>query len=172
MIARWVMYASVTTLLAVAGPQAPVGDGRLPINISAYFAGSWSGTGTFASGKPISSDVTFEPILDGEALLMRGKERSPNRFAYVALWSVDTSSGKPVVQLTSNLGSGARLFRSDGWNGGTLVVQSVPELRSYFALERFTFDRLTERTYVATYSFSRDSGATWKVGDRQTFNKV
>jgi hypothetical protein len=103
--------------------------------------------------------------------VVRQKERPPNTFEFVALWSMDSISEDVVMLLASNHYSGARIFRSHGWQDGTIVFQSVPELRALWALERFTFERESTTTFHATYEFSRDNGKTWQVGDRQTFTK-
>lgn len=140
--------------------------------ILAYFAGNWHGSGTFATGKPIASDMSFVPDLENQGLLVRAKERPPNTFQYIALWSTDSASGDVVMMLASNHQSGARLFRSGGWQNGTIAFQSVPALRATWALERFTFTRKTEASFAATYEFSLDNGVSWKLGDSQTFTRT
>lgn len=68
--------------------------------------------------------------------------------------------------------SGAQLFRSNssGWQNGKIVFQSMPELKDTFALERFTFERQSNNSFLATYEMSRD-GKTWRIGDTQTFTR-
>ena len=50
-----------------------------------------------------------------------------------------------------------RLWRKDipqprmaRWHDGTIVFQSVPELRALWALERFTFERESTATFMAS----------------------
>jgi len=143
----------------------------LPPDIVNYFNGDWAGKGKFTSGKDIESAFSFVPDLEGQCIVVRQKEMPPNTFEFVALWSVDSISKDVVMLLASNHDSGARIFRSHGWQGGTIVFQSVPELRALWALERFTYERESTTTFHATYEFSRDNGKTWQVGDRQTFTK-
>jgi hypothetical protein len=52
-----------------------------------------------------------------------------------------------------------------------LFFRASLELRALWALERFTFERESTRTFRATCEFSGDNGKTWQVGDRQTFTK-
>ena len=68
--------------------------------------------------------------------------------------------------------SGAQLFRAggDGWQNGKIVFQSTPELKDTFAFERFTFERKSNDSFLATYEMSRD-GKSWRVGDSQTFTR-
>ncbi len=148
------------------------GKGSVSAELMNYFAGNWTGKGRFASsGKELESDLSFTPELENQALVVREKERSPNTFQFIAFWSVDSASGQPVMLLVSNHDSGARLFRSDGWHDSKIVFQSVPELHASFALERFTFERVSSTQFQGTYDMSFDNGKTWRVGDHQTFTR-
>lgn len=73
--------------------------------------------------------------------------------------------------MASNHNGGARVFRSQGWSDDKIVFQSVPELRAFFSLERFTFEKKSNTKFDSIYEMSFDNGKTWKVGDRQEFNK-
>jgi len=155
--------------VAQAAAEKPV----LPQSISSYFAGRWNGEGRFVrSGKALQSTFEFEPRLGGEGMIVHHVEKQPATFAYDAILSVDSLSGELVMLMASNHKGGARLFRSAGWNGDTLVFQSVPELRSSFALERITFVREAATRFKATYEMSMDKGATWRAGDEQVFTKA
>lgn len=136
-----------------------------------YFNGEWAGKGKFTTGKDIESGFSFVPDLEGQCLVVRQKEKPPNTFEFIALWSMDSVSNDVVMLLASNHSSAARIFPSHGWQDGKIVFQNVPELRALWALERFTFARESTAIFHATYEFSRDNGKTWHVGDRQTFTK-
>jgi hypothetical protein len=101
-------------------------EALLPPDIVNYFNGDWAGKGKFTSGKDIESDFSFVPDLEGQCIVVRQKERPPNTFEFVALWSMDSISKDVVMLLASNHGSDARIFRSHGWQDGTIVFQSVP----------------------------------------------
>jgi hypothetical protein len=143
----------------------------LPPDMVSYFNGNWAGKGKFSTGKDVRSDVSFVPDLEAQCIVVRQKEKPPNTFEFIALWSMDSVSKDIVMLLASNHNSGARIFRSHGWRDGTIVFQSVAELRALWAFERFTFERETATTFHAIYEFSTDNGKTWQVGDRQTFTK-
>lgn len=153
---------------AIAETPAPPST-DVPAEIAGYFAGDWSGKGAFASGKPLESRFRFQPILDGKVLELRHDEAAPATFAYAGLISVDAATGKPVMLLTPNRGGG-RLMRSAGWQDDRLVFEADPALRAAFALERITFVRLGPCRFEASYEMSKD-GATWRLGDKQTFAK-
>ena len=161
-------------VLAAMGTARPQTQPKPAISaaILAYFGGNWHGSGSFATGKPIASDMSFVPDLESQCLLVRAKERPPNTFQYIALWSTDSTSGNVVMMLASNHQSGGRLFRSSGWQNGPIAFQSVPALRATWALERFTFTRKTDSSFEATYEFSLDDGVSWKLGDRETFTRT
>lgn len=143
----------------------------LPPELLAYFDGDWKGQGHFRNGKELRSELSFTSILEDQAILVRHKEESPHTFQFVALLTMDSGSGNPVLLLASNHESGGRLFRSRGWHDGKVVFESVPELRASFALERLTFERETDNSFGSTYEFSADGGKSWRVGDHQRFEK-
>ena len=158
---------------ASQGNSGSAQGGSLPPGLISYFAGNWSGKGKFASsGKDLESDFSFVPDPETQSLLVRQKEKPPNTFRFVALWSIDSVSGQPVMLLVSNHDSGGRMFRSTGWNDGKIIFQSGPELHASFALERFTFERESTTVFHTTYEMSFDQGKNWTVGDHQTFTKA
>lgn len=83
----------------------------LPPDIVNYFNGNWAGKGKFTSGKDIESDFSFVPDLEGQCIVVRQRERPPNTFEFVALWSMDSISKDVVMLLASNHDSGARIFK-------------------------------------------------------------
>jgi len=162
------LNSAKTNPAAAAAPQRPV----LPSSISGYFAGHWSGSGTFVrTGKPVHSHYDFEPGLGGEDMVVHHREEAPATFAYDGLLSVDSRTGEIVLLMAANLKGGARLFKSNGWAKDKLVFQSAPQLKAWFALERFTFWREAPNRFRATYEMSVDDGLTWHVGDQQIFTK-
>lgn len=144
---------------------------RFPTELLEYFKGEWSGTGKFtASGKDVASDFSFVADMENQTLIVHEKERAPNTYHFIALWSIDSANGNLVMLFANN--SGAELFRSDSasWQNDKIVFQSAPELKAAFAFERFTFERKSDNTFLATYEMSRD-GKTWRTGDTQMFTR-
>src|SRR5580700_12150508 len=94
---------------------------RLPPDMVNYVNGEWAGKGKFTNGKDIESDFSFVHDLEGQCIVVRQKEKPPNTFEFIALWSMDSVSEDVVMLLTSNHNSGARIFRSHGWQDGTIV---------------------------------------------------
>ena len=144
---------------------------HFPPELLEYFKGDWSGAGKFAkSGRVVESDFSFVADAKNECLIVRQKERAPNTFQYLALWSFDPANNNLVMLSTGN--SGAELLRSvsSGWQDGKLVFQSAPELKDPSGFERFTFERKSKDSFTATYEMSSD-GQTWRIGDIQTFTR-
>jgi hypothetical protein len=142
----------------------------LPADVRDYFEGNWTGSGQFSNGKPLSSTFSFEEALDGEALFVRHAEKEPHKFAYMGMWTVDTAKGDIVMMLAGNLKGGARLFRSQGWEGDTLTFMPDKNLQTWWAMEKIVFTRESPTRFKAKYQMSRD-GANWRGGDEQTFTK-
>jgi len=140
--------------------------------VSDFLTGHWVGSGQFTrTGAPVASTFRFSKILGAEALAVEHAEIEPNSFAYAGVISMDTVSGDIVLLLASNKGGGGRLMRSRGWTGETMAFEAAPELHAWFARERVTFERLGPDSFKTTYEMSRDAGATWRVGDIQTFQR-
>ncbi|MFJ6025420.1 hypothetical protein ACIQC9_12590 [Brevundimonas sp. NPDC092305] len=156
-----------------AATQPPAPRPTLSADISSYFEGRWAGSGTFTrSGKPLTSVFEFTTALGGEALQVRHQEDPPLIFGYLGLISIDSVSHDVVLLLAGNQSGGARLMRSKGWTGDTLIFESGAGLRVWFARERITFQRLDADHFRATYEMSADDGLTWRSGDVQTFSRV
>jgi hypothetical protein len=171
------LFALVATL-AFSAPKSPAlpspqtARGFLPPDLVDYFAGTWTGKGAFVqSGKELASDYSFVPDIESQCLLVHQKEHPPNDFTFVALWSVEASSGQLVMLLVSNHEHGASVLRGGGWQDGKLIFQTVPESLSVRSLERFTYLRDSATAFHTTYEWSKDGGKTWNVGDRQSFTK-
>ncbi len=138
----------------------------------AYFAGNWTGSGAFVkSGKPLASDYSFVPDVENQCLVVHQKEKPPNDFEFVALWSVNSDTGELVMLLVSNHEGGASVLRG-GWQDGKLSFETAPGGPKDLGRERFTFYRDSATAFHTMYEWSRDGGTTWAVGDRQSFKKL
>jgi hypothetical protein len=153
-------------------PAAPA-KGALPPDLVAYFAGNWSGSGAFVrSGKPLASTYSFVPDIENQCLVVHQKEKSPNDYEFVALWSVNSDSGQLVMLLVSNHQGGASVLHGSGWQEGKLSFETAPEDPKILGRERFTFQRDSATAFHTMYEYSQDGGKTWAVGDRQSFTKT
>lgn len=144
---------------------------NFPPELLEYFKGDWSGVGRFTkSGKEVASDFSFAPDLENQSLVVHEKERAPNTYHFIALWSFDSATGNLMMFLADD--SGAELFRSGSgcWQDNKIIFQSTSELKANSALVRFTFERKSNNSFLATYEMSRD-GKTWRIGDSQTFTR-
>jgi hypothetical protein len=165
------MLCVLTPLIASALP-APA-KGALPADMVAYFAGNWSGQGAFEkSKKPLASEYSFVPDIEKQCLVVHQKEKAPNDFEFVALWSVNSDSGQLVMLLVANHESGASVLHGSGWQDGKLVFETAPENPNDLGRERFTFARDSATAFHTMYEWSQDGGKTWNVGDRQAFVKT
>jgi hypothetical protein len=136
-----------------------------------YLLGHWVGEGRFErSGKPLQSTLEVSIASRGEALELREEERPPNTFTYVGLLTLD-SAGRLVMLMAGSNGGGARLFNAVENTPTRLVLQSEPQLRAWFGLERITLDERDADHLAATYEISSDNGASWRVGDRQIYSR-
>ncbi len=167
------LFCVLSPLIASASstPTAAPAKGALPPDMVAYFAGDWTGSGAFArSGKPLASDYSFVPDIENQCLVVHQKEKPPNDFEFVALWSVDSNTGELVMLLVSNHEHGASVLHSSGWQDGKLAFETAPADPKAL-IQRFTFYRDSATAFHTMYEWSLDGGKTWAVGDRQSFTK-
>lgn len=156
---------------SIADAQAATPDKRPVLDIARYnsFLGAWSGSGAFQrTGKAVASELVVAPAAGGEAIELHYRELPPNKFAYVAAWSLDTIAGGPVMLMAGNNSGGARLFRAIDAGADRLVFVTQPGLRAWFGFERMTFRHMADDHLEVTYEFSRD-GSSWAIGDVQVF---
>lgn len=184
----WTLTIPVTA--TVSGPQAaaqavpqagaavpPPGtcDPRagVPADLLQFLTGGWTGTGQFATGRPIEADVSFTPDLDNQWLVYRHADRAPGRYKVLGMWGCERSQRQLVMTLHDN-GGGFRMFASDGWLNGTVVFHRSTGVASNAASansqERFTFARQPDDTFKMTYETTAD-GTTWKLGDWLVFRR-
>lgn len=149
-----------------ANPTQPM---PLPADLAAFFSGEWTGAGKFASGKEISADVKFESVLDNQWLLYSHQDRPPNKYKVLGMWGYERGSDKFVMIVEDNFG-GSRRFESGGWKDGKVVfVHSVSTAAVSYS-ERFTFERVAERSFKMSYETNRDGNA-WLLGDYLIFTR-
>jgi hypothetical protein len=162
---RWICRALLLVGLgagATVRAQAPAASQKDDALVT-YFAGRWSCAGRFANGKPIASEVRFEPVLEGKWLRYSHADRPPNHYQAEAMWRVDARSGGFVSVMEDNFG-GVRLFRSAGWRDSTIVLESAPLLGDSTRHERFSYSAESPDRFRMEYRVSRD-GKAWKLGD-------
>jgi len=150
---------------------------RLPKELSAFFAGEWSGNGEFANGKKITADVSFKPDLDDQWLIYRHTDRAPGLYKALGMWGIERSSKRLIMIVNDNFG-GMRLFTSEGWVNGAVVFQkdtaimpaSPATAPQQVIRERFSFERQADDMFKMTYETSND-GKTWRLGDYLIFKR-
>jgi len=119
----------------------------------AFFIGSWHCDGKFtSSGKSISANLVFEPILDGKFLLFKHDDEPPFNYHAWSEWSWDVNTREFVSSL-QDITSGTRLFHSPGWADQTFVWSggNIPTLSD----QRFVFVRLDKRSFRLSYSYKK-----------------
>ena len=161
----------VATMTRVA-PQGGVASARrVGVEDFGPLLGRWRGQGRFAaSGKPLSSIMTFAVTAGGKAISVEAAEEAPNTFAYGALWSIGKGGDGLIMTLVADEGDPS-LYRSKGWVGDRMIFEPDHRFGDGPGGDRFTYDRTADEGFSITYEFSRD-GRTWRVGDRQTFTRI
>ena len=135
-----------------------------------FFSGNWKGEGAFANGRPIAATLVFRPSLDSAWLVCEHRDVAPNRYKADLYWGVDGATGKVVAYAFDNF-HGHRMFNTDGWMDGNLVLQrqaEAPGVGVYY--ERFKYQRLSDDSFRMAYSTSRD-GVGWMTGDSLVFKR-
>lgn len=141
---------------------------RLPDEFNTYFLGRWLGTGKFASGKGIAADLSFKMALDNNWIIYEHTDQHPDRFKSLSIWGIDPKTGQFLAYSFDNF-SGHKVFHSDGWKNGNLVLTT--NLTGAIMTERFIYTKISEKSFRMTYETSKDS-LNWKFGDSLIFKKV
>ena len=136
-----------------------------------FFVGHWTGEGQFSNGKKIAADVAFELSLDSSWLIYTHRDKAPNSYKADSYWGVDGPTGEFIANCFDNF-QGHRLFASDGWKNGKMVLTDhafLTGVGTYF--EHFRYEKLSEKSFKMSYETSRD-GITWSLGDELVFTKT
>ena len=141
----------------------------LPADMAAFFNGEWTGSGKFASGRDIAADEEFKPVLDNQWLMYSHQDRSPNKYKSLAMWGFERSTQRFVMIVQDNFG-GTRRFESDGWKDGKIVFLNNVSTPTLSYAERFTFEKIDERSFKMSYETNRD-GKEWRLGDYVVFTR-
>jgi hypothetical protein len=145
---------------AGASQAAPPASDKLQ-QAFGWMTGNWSCSGTFkASGKPISSDLRIEPILQNAWLSLAQDDRPPNQYHALALWTWSSDAGWFVSRILDMTG-GDRLFTSSGWEGDKLTWNFTPE-KSGNVRQRFIY---TRRAAAFGYQYDMLRDAQWVTVD-------
>jgi hypothetical protein len=121
-----------------------------------WFSGRWSCEGKFiGSGKAISADVSFEPVLENKWMLFRHDDRPPFSYHALSEWGWD-EKGQQYVSTVQDSTGGVRLFYSDGFSDSKLVWEGQALGNPAAPAERFEFTRNGENGFTVSYSFQKD----------------
>ena len=135
-----------------------------------FFEGDWSGVGQFSNGKKIEAEASFKLSLDSCWVIYTHTDKAPNSYKSVSVWGIDKLTGKFLDYIFDNF-QGHRLFNSDGWESGRLVlVNKVNMPTGTSTFERFTYLKTGADKFKMSYEVSNDE-ITWRLGDFVDFIK-
>jgi hypothetical protein len=121
-----------------------------------WFSGRWSCEGKFiGSGKAISADVSFEPVLENKWILFRHDDRPPFSYHALSEWGWD-EKGQQYVSTVQDSTGGVRLFYSDGFSESKLVWEGQALGNSAARAERFEFTKNGPKSFTVSYSFQKE----------------
>ncbi len=149
-------------LLPLVAQEGPKG---LPSELTAFFAGEWTGKGAFASGRPIEAEASFTLDLDGRWLVYRHRDSPPGRYQALGLWGREGAGG--LVMTLHDGGGGFRRFEAEGWKEGRVAF--LHRAPGGTRQERFRFERQGEAFRMA-YEISAD-GQAWRLVDWLIFQR-
>lgn len=138
-----------------AGPAAAT-DAFKPL------VGNWHCEGYFvASGKPLSSDISFAIDEPSGALIVRHDDRAPGQYHALELWTAGNSRNGFRATIADSY-NGSRWLESPGWNGPLLVWTRYFEGK---AAEQFAYRMIDPVSLQIDWSVSRGN-APLALGDR------
>ena len=144
---------------------------KVPASMISFFTGEWQGDGTFANGKPISSNVSFTLSLDSSWLIENHEDIPPNKYKAVSMWGIDPSNSRFIAFIFDNSG-GHRKFDSDGWQAGKLVLSTKEYVKGRGNIfEHFIYEEKSNESFKMTFEVSWD-GTTWTLVDSLLYSKV
>jgi hypothetical protein len=132
-----------------------------PIQSLSFFTGNWHCDGKFAtSGKSISANLVFEPILNGKFLLFKHDDEPPFTYHAWSQWGWDNNAHQ-FISTVQDVTGGLRLFRSPGWVDKTLMWSggNLPDSSD----QQFVFQRIDDNSFRVNYSYKKSG--SWLAVD-------
>lgn len=151
--------------LAIAGQCQSASTSKSVADLQ-WFSGHWSCDGKFTqSGKKISADVLFEPMLQGKWMLFRHDDRPPFSYHALSEWGWDEKEQQYISTVQDSTG-GIRLFHSHGFADSKLVWDGTALGNTAAPAEQFEFEKLGPNSFTVTYSLRQDG--KWEPVDKST----
>ena len=130
-------------------------------------AGQWSCQGGFPSGRSLSADLRFEPLLGGRALGFEHVDRAPGLYWQRSTWAADSKTrGIVSSALTGSQKDPIvvpALFVSTSWTTNRIELDADTVKKPPFTPNRFTYTVDSGRTLKMTWELSRNGA--WVLGD-------
>ena len=98
-----------------------------------FFTGNWTGSGEFADGRKISTDLDFKLVLDSSWISFEHRDKLPNLYKAFGMWGINKLSGQ-FLAYSFDIFQGRRIFASDAWKDGKLILTTneyFPSTRTY-----------------------------------------
>lgn len=131
-----------------------------------WFSGHWSCDGKFSrSGKTISADLSFEPMLQGKWMLFRHDDRPPFSYHALSEWGWD-EKGQQYISTVQDSTGGIRVFYSPGFSDSKLVWDGRALGNPAAQAEQFEFEKIGPNAFTVSYSFQQDG--KWQAVDKST----
>ena len=173
--ARWRYGLLGAVLVIVAAGAPPVRPARAGTTATdtipapyRFFVGRWSCSGGSPSGRALSADVAFSPQLDGRFIQMHHRDRPPGRYESLALWPVTAQPFQTVVH--DDFG-GMRRFSGSVSSAGAVLLQR-DTLEQGARPESFSYEPLTDSTYLYSWHVRRAPGQPLVLGDSAVCRRV
>jgi hypothetical protein len=139
-------------------------------SLAKFFIGNWSGSGEFANGEKISSDLSFVMSLDGSWIESSHADRLPNHYKAKSFWAIDLKTGQFYAYTFDNF-HGHREFSTDGWKNNKLILTTQQYNMQYGMLfQHFIYEKLNDNSFKMTYETSHNA-INWKLGDSLIFTR-
>ena len=131
-----------------------------------WFSGRWSCDGKFSrSGKTISADLSFEPMLQGKWMLFRHDDRPPFSYHALSEWGWD-EKGQQYISTVQDSTGGIRVFYSPGFSDSKLVWDGRALGNPAAQAEQFEFEKIGPSAFTVSYSFQQEG--KWQAVDKST----
>ena len=160
-----ILASALLGMAPLGPPSAPLANADVPLLFKSL-EGRWSCAGAFANNKPLSADLEFRSLIDGQLLHYHHADRPPTSYIQDSVWGMDKESGTLVslawIAARGQPGTSPAFYVAEEVSPTSVTFVHHTLLKAPWAANRF---RYTVSGNALQMVWEVQKQGTWQMGD-------